>query len=133
MFARVLNLLALLLVPALLVVSGPSGAHALFECSMTRTVQTHCCCAGKAEGESNEAPAQLKQGDCCSECWVDAKAPAPGHESSPATPSVLAQAYERVRVRDLYAVPARVHSFALREAPRAIGPPLIYLYRVLRL
>jgi hypothetical protein len=129
---RVLNMLALLLVPALLVAGGPNGAYALFECSMTRTLQTHCCCAGKA-GESRPAPAKLEQGDCCSERWVDAKAPAPAHESSPATPVVLAQSHERVLVRDLYAVQPAPHSFAVREAPRAIGPPLIYLYRVLRL
>ena len=132
MLQRALNLLALVLLPVLLLAGGPNGAYALFECSMTRTLQTHCCCAGKAD-QSAPAHAQVEQGSCCSERWVDAKAPAPGHESSSATPTVLAQGYELVLIRDLYAVAPEAPSFAVREAPRAIGPPLIYLYRVLRL
>ena len=133
MLQRALNLLALVLLPVLLLAGGPNGAYALFECSMTNTLQAHCCCGAKASPSEEPCPAQVERADCCSERWVEGKAPAPGHESRPATPAVIAQSYERVLVRELYAAVHAPRSFAVREAPRAIGPPLIYLYRVLRL
>jgi hypothetical protein len=130
---RLVNLMVSLLVPALLVAGAADGAYALFECSMTNTLQTHCCCAAKAASEDEPCGPQVKRADCCSERWFSAKAPVPGHQSQPATPLVLAQSYERVLVRELYRAQSAPLSFAVREAPRAIGPPLIYLYRVLRL
>ena len=133
MLKRLVNLIALLLVPAVLVAGSVQGAYALFECSMTNTLQAHCCCGAKASPSEEPCPAQVERADCCSERWVEGKAPAPGHESRPATPPVFAQSYERVLVRELYAAVDAPRSFAVREAPRAIGPPLIYLYRVLRL
>jgi hypothetical protein len=123
----------LMLVPALLVSGAAQGAYALFECSMTQAVQAHCCCKAQAQKSEAPCPAQVEQADCCSERWVEAQAPVQGHDSRPAAPPVFAQRFERVLVRDLYAVALAPHSFALREAPRAIGPPLILLYRVLRL
>jgi hypothetical protein len=122
-----------MLVPALLVSGAAEGAYALFECSMTQTVSAHCCCKGQASAREASCPAQVKQADCCSEHWVEVKAPQQGHDSRPLAPPVFAPSFERVRVRDLYTVSLAPHSFALREAPRAIGPPLILLYRVLRL
>jgi hypothetical protein len=122
-------LLALLLVPALLVAGASDRAYALFECSMTGQTQTHCCCPAE---ESPPCEAQLERADCCSERAVHVEATR-GDLAASALPAVAASWFVRLGVSDLYAVMESGDPFVPREAPRAIGPPLIVLYRVLRL
>jgi hypothetical protein len=118
------------LVPALLVASSTDSAYALFECSMSGQTGAHCCCPA----QDAEAPCedQLERASCCSERAVHVRASRADLGASP-MPAVAAGWFVRLAVRDLYAVEQAGDTFSPREAPRALGPPLIVLYRVLRL
>jgi hypothetical protein len=119
----------LLLVPALLVAGASGRVYALFECSMTGQTQAHCCCAPL---ESQPCGDQIERADCCSERAVHLEATR-GDLGAPLLPAIVSSWFVRLALCDLYAVVPSGDTFALHEAPRAIGPPLIVLYRVLRL
>jgi hypothetical protein len=123
------TLVGLLLVPALLVVGASGRVYALFECSMTGQTQPHCCCAAE---QSEPCGDQIERADCCSERSVHVEATR-GDLAAPVMPAVASAWSVRIPVRDLVFVVQSAGTFAPREAPRAIGPPLIVLYRVLRL
>jgi hypothetical protein len=123
------TLVGLLLIPALLVLGASGRVYALFECSMTGQTQAHCCCPAQ---ESPPCGDQLERADCCSERAVHVEATR-ADLGAPALPAIASSWFTWLAVRDLYAVVQSGDTFALREAPRAIGPPLIVLYRVLRL
>lgn len=133
MLARLRKLVGILLVPALMIAGASGGVYALFECSMMGTVkQSQCCCAGLASAAQDEAPHRVERASCCTERTVTVEATQADFGPSFAL-AAPPQAFVRLAIRDLYAPVLAYAGFALREAPRAIGPPLILLYRVLRL
>ncbi len=54
MLKQFVRLVTLLLVPTLLVAGAADGAYALFDCSMTKTLQVHCCCARQAASQAQK-------------------------------------------------------------------------------
>ena len=120
------------MLPALLVAGSVDTAYALFSCVSMGQVGTKCCCPAARASEQASPCDELERASCCDDQRVEVQA-TPSQLSSPITPAVLSASFTRLSIRDLYAPVLVRESFAPRSAPRAAGPPLIILHRVLRL
>jgi hypothetical protein len=120
-FRRAQLWLLFLLAPVL-AAGTPEGVYSWFYCAQMGTQQSACCCAA---AQKNQAPCdRIEQGSCCDQRTLAV----PGtdqdttrHELVPSAPILIS----RVRLADLFVPRPSQGSFVVREAPRAIGPPLI--------